>query len=430
MQKRFSSHLACLAAVGLLLVPAARAQDDDAVQAHEEDKHDWTVKWSNGHKMDKDGGEFKLKFGGRIQADYIFASQNEDFDQALGEDAFQNGFEFRRARLFFEGTIYDNIKFKAQYDFAGGDADFKDVWIQVAGIKFGHFKEFMSINEITSSKYLAFNERALPVEFFSPSRNSGVGYTSGNDNVTWGLGYFYDADDFGVSIDQDRTNFTGRFVYRPVYEDAGRSLFHVGGAFTAKQIEDGGSLRFRGRPGNHFGPRPVDTGGIPADDATVLQLELAGVANRFWYAGEYYTVDVSTPSGLEPGEVLMGDPTLDGWYAQAGFYLTDDYRRYKTSSGAWDRQKPGANFGSGEGSGAWEIAVRYAEVDLSEATNPGEISNLSLQLNWYLNPATRIMLGYVLTEVDGVPGIDEDGEPFPSFNGELDSILLRFQVDF
>ena len=205
---------------------------------------------------------------------------------------------------------------------------------------------------------------------------------------------------------------------------------HLGGAFTSKRIEDGGTLRFRGRPGNHFGPRPVDTGGIPADDATTLQLEIAGVADRFWYAGEYYSVDVDTPTDADPEEVLTPDPTLDGWYVQAGYFLSDDHRRYKTSSGAWDRLKPSAPWGSGEGSGAWEIALRYAEADLSEAENPGEISNITLQLNWYLNPATRIMLGYVLTEIDGVPGIDEEGNPFPAFAGEIDSILLRLQVDF
>ena len=427
MYMRVAKYVACLAILGLLGVPGVRAEEEGS----KEHEHDWTAKWSNGHKLEKDDKAFSMKWGGRIQADYIFASQNSAVDEALGEDAFQNGFEFRRARLFMEGTIYERIKFKAQYDFAGGDADFKDVWIAIKGgkgdLKFGHFKEFMSINEITSSKYLAFNERALPVEFFSPSRNSGVGYTARSGAITWGLGYFYDADDFGVSLNEDRTNLTGRFVYRPIESDDGKSLLHLGVAFTAKQIEDGGTLRFRGRPGNHFGPRPVDTRGIPADDALVLQAEIAGVAGRFWYAGEYYDVDVNSPSTvvapLPEEEFVAVDPSLDGWYVQGGFYLTDDYRRYKASSGGWDRQKPSSPWLKDGGKGAWEIGLRYAEVDLSEARGPdayGRMSNFTLNVNWYLNPATRLMLGYVATDIEG-DGVE---------TGTIDSVLIRWQVDF
>ena len=424
MSKRCALHFVASVVLALLIVPMARAQEEGA----EHPEHDWTAEWSSGHKMETSDGAFKLKFGGRIQADFIFASQDEAFDEALGEDAFQNGFEFRRAQLFFEGTLYERIKFKVQYDFAGGDADFKDVWIGFAGrhgeLRFGHFKEFMSINDITSSKYLGFLERALPVEFFSPNRNSGVGYAGSIDSLTFGLGAFYDADDFGRSLDQDRTNVTGRLAWRPFFKDSGKSLLHVGGAFTSKQFEDGGTLHFRGRGGNHFGPRPIDLG-IPADDALVLQLELAGVANRFWYAAEFYTQDVSTPTDADPEEVLTVDPTLDGYYVQAGFYLTDDYRRYKKSIGAWDRQKPSNPFMRSGGGGAWEVALRYAQVDLSEGTNPGELSNVTLAVNWYVNPATRVMFNYVSTHLDGMAMEEE-----PAFSGTVDSFVVRLQVDF
>jgi len=266
MSKRFASYLACLAAIGWLMALAASAQEGE--------EPEWSVKWSDGHKLDSSDKAFKLKFGGRIQADYIFASQNDDIDETLGEDAFQNGFQFRRARLFFQGTLYERVKFKAQYDFAGGDVDFNDVWIGLAtrkgDVRFGHFKEPLSLNELTSSRYIAFLERALPVELFTPARNSGLGYSASNDDFTWGVGAFYDADNFGTSLNQDRYNVSGRLVWRPLFEDQGMRLLHVGLDVSAKQIEEGGTLRFRGRPGNSFGPRPIDTEGVPADDAQLL----------------------------------------------------------------------------------------------------------------------------------------------------------------
>ena len=70
----------------LLLAPVAVADD-------------WVAKWSNGHKIENGDKGHKLKFGGRIMADYQFA----DSDTFTVED----GFEFRRARLFFSGTIYE-----------------------------------------------------------------------------------------------------------------------------------------------------------------------------------------------------------------------------------------------------------------------------------------------------------------------------------
>ena len=380
---------------GLCVAPA---------QADEE----WVVKWSNGHKIEK-GKQFKLKFGGRIMADYQFASG----DDALGASNFEDGFEFRRARLFFSGTIYDKVEFKAQYDFAGGDADVKDLWIALkqswGKVKFGHFKEPFGLEELTSSKYLAFLERSLTAAF-TPGRNSGVGFSGGDDKMNWGVGYFYDADDYGVSTNEDRTNITGRVVFRPVYEEKGKKLFHIGIAATQKERGDADNFRFRVRPEAHFTGRLINTDRFLADSALIYGIELAGVNDQFWYAAEYMTADVDAPA--------VGDPSFGAYYVQAGYYLTKgDYRRYKTSSGAFDRQKPSSVWDKSGGSGAWEIVGRYSSADLTDAgIAGGEEDNITVGVNWYPNPATRLMFNYVMADVDGV--------------GDGDFILVRWQVDF
>lgn len=382
------------------------------------EEEEWVAEWSNGHKFEK-GDSFKMKFGGRIQADFRFASADEELEEALGAEI-ESGFNFRRARLFFEGTMYDRVKFKAQYDFAGGDADFKDVWVALklapGELRFGHAKEHFSLGEMTSSKYLAFLERATPTEVFSASRNSGVSFAaSPNERLNYGLGAHYDTDDFGNSIDSDRFNVTGRVVYRPIYEDSGKNLVHAGLSATQKQIEPGGSLRFRGRSGSGFGPRPIDTGGIPADDALGLNLELAGVHGPVWWQAEYYNVDVTSPSDLVVVDPARPDPTLEGWYVQGGYYLTGEHRRYKTSVGAFDRQKPKSNWDKTGGKGAWEIAARVTSTDLTEAGG-GELDTYTLGLNWYLNPATRLMINVVSAET--------------ADRGDVEFLLFRWQVDF
>ncbi len=388
---RFLRVAIAFALAAFLVVPAASA--------------DWKTKWSNGHKIESEDGKFKLKFGGRLMADYHF----EDCDPGLACEG--DGFEFRRARIFFSGTIYERIEFKTNYDFAGGEADFKDVWIALKSdwgkVKFGHFKEHFSLEELNSSKYLAFLERSLN-NAFAPARNSGIGFEGKSDKVTWGVGAFYDADDFGISTNEDNVNITGRVVFRPLFEDKGRKLFHIGIAATQK--DRASSIRFRVRPEAHFTNRFVDTRSFSADDALIFGLELAGVHNNFWWAAEYNQADVSRPGSL-------GDPTFDGGYIQAGYIFGDNYRRYKTSSATFDRQKPDSNWGMDGGKGAWELAFRYSTIDLTdEGITGGEEDNISVAVNWYLNPATRLMINYVMADIEDV--------------GDADFILVRWQVDF
>ncbi|MEM1202125.1 MAG: porin, partial [Acidobacteriota bacterium] len=56
-------------------------------------------------------------------------------------------------------------------------------------------------------------------------------------------------------------------------------------------------------------------------------------------------------------------------------------------------------------------------LDLNDgAISGGEEDNWTVGVNWYPNPATRLMLNYVHADVDG--------------EGEGDFILVRWQVDF
>jgi len=380
--------------------PGAGARADD----------NWTTKWSNGFKVESKDKQFKLKFGGRIMADYHFADGDDGFGDEL-----ENGFEFRRARLFFSGTLYERVEFKANYDFAGQDADFKDVWIALKGshatVKFGHFKEYFSLEELTSSKYLAFAERSLPVLAFVPSRNSGIGvYGNRGDKIDWGIGAFYESDDSGISADEDNINVTGRVGFRPIYEDEGRRMLHVGVSASQKDLGAGGTFRFRARPEQHLTTRFVNTDRFEADSALLLGIELAGVQDRLWYSAEYISADVDSPLG--------GDPNFTGGYAQVGYYLTEgDHRRFKTKAGVFDRTKPNSPWLKDGGMGAWEIALRYSTLDLNDGNiTGGEEDNITAALNWYPNPATRMMLNYVLADVEGL--------------GDANLIIMRWQVDF
>lgn len=380
--------LAALAAAALF-APAAQAQDD------------WSTKWSNGFKVDSADGRFRLQFGGRVQADYAFASTDDAFE-------IEDGFELRRARLFTSGTVYDKVEFKIEYDFAGGDPAAKDVYVGLAEdwgtLRFGHFKEPFGLEELTSSKYLAFVERSLPVEAFAPSRNSGVGLQGERgETLNWAVGAFYEADDSAKSVGDGNYDVTGRVGYRPLFADGGSRLLHLG--LAASRQERDGTLRFRTRPEAHLAPRLVDTGGFAGDGTTLLGGEVAGVFGPFWFASE--VIQARTDSAA------LGDPTLDGAYVQAGWYLTGESRAF--GGGTFGRTKPKANYGAGIG--AWEVALRYSTVDLGDAgVAGGEQHDVTVALNWTLNPVTRLMLDVVRADVDGA--------------GEADLVVARWAIDF
>lgn len=391
----------------LLAAPAhlwAADADDDGEEAS------WDIGWKDSFYFNSPDGDFKLKFGGRLNADFSFADADQDLEAALGP--IEDASEFRRARLYVSGTIYKRVEFKVQYDFAGGDADLKDAYIgfkdtPIGDVKVGHFKEPFSLEELTSSNYITFLERGLN-NVFAPSRNTGIQVSDGGDRYTWAVGAFRESDDFGFSEGDGKLNLTGRVTGLPVYADKGSRLVHLGLGLSSKDLGDA-RFRYRQRPEAHLSPRFVDTGSFDAERALLADLELAVVSGAFWATAEYTVAD------MDAGP--LGDPSFDSYTVEAGWFLTGESRPYKKSSATFDRVKPKGIFGKDGGRGAWEIAGRVSSLDLGDAAlDGGKLDDISLALNWYPNPASRVMLNWVHADQADL--------------GEADFILLRLQVTF
>ncbi len=108
---------------------------------------------------------------------------------------------------------------------------------------------------------------------------------------------------------------------------------------------------------------------------------------------------------------------FSAFYGYASFFITGEHRKYKTSMAAFDRVKPKKNFGKDGGAGAFEVGLRYSDIDLDDTdVRGGHLVNISLGVNWYLNPATRFMVNYVLAELRGA--------------GDINIFEIRVQVDF
>lgn len=214
--------------------------------------------WKDGLRMETSDKQFKLKLGGRMMADWAWFDVDDEIDAVTGKN--EDGAEFRRARLYVAGEIYENVIFKAEYDFAGGEAQFKDVYIGLKDLgplgtfRAGHMYEPVGLEEQTSSKYITFMERSL-TSVFIPSRNTGFQFnnTCADQKVTWSIGAFHDTDDFGDS-EGDNWNVSTRVTGTPLVTDD--ALVHLGFSYRYGVPNDT-QLRLRQRPSAHMAMRWV-----------------------------------------------------------------------------------------------------------------------------------------------------------------------------
>ena len=388
---------------------------------------DFNSVWNNGFKTTSSDGDFKLKFGGRIMYDYAFWNTNFN-----GTKESFNGSEFRRVRLFNSGQVYKNVKYKIQFDFAGEEVSFKDVYMEitkvpfVGNIKIGHFKEPFRLEALTSSKYITFMERGLPIAF-SPERNVGLMlHNSFLDNkLSIQAGIFQHGLNQGPQNDGDgdfgdNRKITSRITFLPINKND--QLLHLGIGFSNRKWSDN-TYSVSTRPENHLGNKLITAGVSNVEYTNLLGTVIAWVIGPLSIQGEYVITSVNANETIN----------LTSYYGQISYFITGENRQYKNSLAGFDRVSPSKNMGDG-GLGALELAARYSSMDLSEAeTGTGGILNdITLGLNWHLNPCTRIMFNYVIGKADvNTPEIIGDFSVDPGNSSIYENTFqMRIQIDF
>ncbi len=390
--------------------------------------------WDKGLRFKSQDGNFKLEVGGRIMNDWGWMSEGQDIESAIGD--LVDSTEQRRARFYMAGTMYGNIGYKMEFDWAGGSASFNDVFMELKKIpvlgnfRVGHTKEPYSLEMMNSSKYMTFLERGLN-NTFAPSRNTGFrAYNHALDKrLSWSAGIFRNADTFGDSKGNRRTeggySLTGRITGLTWYVGDGTKLIHTGisyshqNAFADDAQETG--FRFSSKPEINLANVLVDTGRFTADSSNLYNPELSVVYGPFSFQAEYTFADINLKGDTQP------DPHFTGFYAYGSYFLTGEHRVYKREKAVFRSITPKNNFkwGRGQGKGAIELAARYSELDLSnQDINGGRMQDTTLGVNWYLNPNTRVTMNYVHANVDRLVGttrLDDES---------ADMVAMRFYIDF
>ncbi len=381
---------------------------------------DWgEVKWDNGLRLENIEKGYKVKIGGQLMLDGITVQpqSNGVIDTIVSSGS---GVEFRRLRLYSAGKIYRNILYKLKFDFAGGNVVLKEAYITltkipgVGNVQIGYFKEPVGLEMLTSSKYITFMERAL-TNPLTPERNTGLMLynTELNERLMWAAGYFLPSDNFGNYVGE-KYHLTGRLSGLPIYNtEAKYKVLHIGASYTY-QYQDNSEYILKSRPESHL-IDPIILAEIDKAKA-VNQIggEIAFVYGPFSIQSEYINATAQTSDG----SMLQNDKyNFSAFYGYASFFITGEHRNHKASKAAFGRVKPKKNFGKDGGAGAFEVALRYSDIDLDDTdVKGGELANISLGLNWYLNPATRFMFNYVFAELKDA--------------GNINIFQMRFQVNF
>jgi phosphate-selective porin OprO/OprP len=379
-------------------------------------------------KKKVDAAKPSVKWTGELQADFYWFNQDAANKASYGD--IENGEAFRRARFGMFGD-YGPTFYRIEMDFAqAGRPTFLDVFLGIHDLpngnhfRVGHFFEPFGLERQTSNRFVTFMERAMPEQAFAPARNTGVcinrNYDDENGTIAYGL-FNTDSDAWGDSVgDTFNTAATGRITYLPWYLCDGREYLHLGAAYSFRGSKND-EARFRAQPEARLGaanpnvPFFVDTGLIPSDHFQIAGLESAWIHGSFSLQSEYMMCSVDADDGT--------DPFFNGWYAQASYFLTGEYRPYQRKLAILDRVIPNTNFirylGDPDdkrtcyGPGAWEVAVRLSQVDLNDdGWTGGRNTDFTAGLNWYLTPHLRFTSNYIHAMPRDQAGVDSEADIF------------------
>lgn len=358
-------------------------------------------------------GRFEAKFGGRIHLDANIPLNDDADNNAEGIGDQTTDIYFRRARLTLTGKAY-GWSYKFENDFAGQSEDsgsgFREMWIGTklgaANLRVGQAKPYRGMEELTSSNEVSFIERpfASATSIYGDRQyTTGLFVDGSRDRWGWGLSaYNLRAGD---GPETDGLGASARVYALPIMSDTG--LLHLGLSASidnpANQYSVApSSARYAGRSG----PKQSFAGVASTEDQTTVGAELAGQMGRFTAQSEYAAATFSQPVG--------NDLDVDTFYAQFSYMLSGGVKRYDIKKGVFKSPKLKS------AAGAWEAKVRYDSIESDGLPVDSKASHFIVGLNWYINPAVRLMLEYISGQT----------EPEVGPESALDAFVTRLQFAF
>jgi len=388
--------------------------------------------------MQLDAAQYDQPSAGPTSADFrrdgpALGASASNVEAAHARDL-KNGDVFRRARIGLDGTVYGDWDYRVLLDFAGTGTEnagqVYETWVQYSGLKplhfrIGAFSPSIGLDDQASTNGMPFLERAVSSDLArglaaGDTRTAAEVFANGDHWLVSGaltgrtIGVVNTGTASGTAQTYgDQLGFVGRVAGTPFH---GKDwLIHLGahGSYVARPANVGGPtvtgaaalsaevVSLGNTPELRVdGTKLINTGAIDAHSAETVGAEFAVQKRNFLLQAEYDHFGVQRSDGV-------ASPSFQGYYVSGSWMLTGEARKYNATTAAFDAPAVDHPFSlSGGGLGAWEIAVRYSDMNLNyhagaagslpsaSAIRGGDEQNVTAGLNWYLNPVVRFMLDY------------------------------------
>jgi phosphate-selective porin OprO/OprP len=439
--------------------------------------------------LESEDKAFRFHVGARMQPDFVFgAGADKNVQQGIGGTGpFLEGANMRRARLQFDGWVFENIDFDFEYDFSntvfntgtrgGNQTPDKtptntqpfsnlenapgpaDVWASInympviGGFRVGILKPAIGLDHLTSSRFLDFMERSSGFDTYY-NRNNGFepGFMFFNHNeektATYQLSITRTSNGpFGFNQGGGAWDYSGRLTWLPYFEDDGRYMMHLGIGAKWQGLDRSTGVgianfntRWLLRNGQSGLQDVVALAVLTGQDQAIVNPEFFMNIGSLSIQSEYIASQVNGVTNfatqLTPKSVNVPSRSFysQSAYIQAMYFLTGEYRPYGRtavhgSGAAPTRVVPLSNFfwlpgesGNIFSKGAWQVGARYCYTNLEDGQISGGVVNeVTLGLNWFLNPNMKFQWNYALGHRELQGGTS---------NGNYYGFGMRMAMDF
>ena len=396
---------------------------------------------------------FRYWFDNRVYFDgavYINDNTYQGVEHKIG-----NGVNIRRMRFAMKAIIYGNWGGEIDFDFGNNAVDIKDAYIRYIGknwqLKAGNFREPMSMETMTTSRYITFIERPMATEQ-APSRHLGVDYKMFTNHIFFEGGLFSSNIANDLIRDQNKSNgtnagwsATARFAYAPIKKD--KMVLHIGasGSYRLPKIQELGdpinSFRYGENAETEINRKKyIDTDWVPyCKTKTIYGFEAAYAVKNFRVQGEYLQTNITRDASKVPtGEDKY---SLDGWYVMGSWLITNADYYYNMADAEFSQ----IDFRNNQ-KGAFEVALRYSFMDANTFKEGIDIPYLqggsgesyTVGVSYYFNYYVKMMLNYAYLNhdrwADGkgkfkTYDIDDNGNDItPTGKGGIDFSTIQARI--
>jgi phosphate-selective porin OprO and OprP len=386
-----------------------RELEADSIKAASKDKVSATASAKDGFTIKSADGKYAVRFKGVLQTDGRFFLS----DSAV---PVTNTFFLRRARPILEATIGKYLEMRLMPDFGQGTTVLFDAYTDVKvspafAVRVGKFKAPIDLERLQSASDIVFAERAMATNL-APNRDVGLQLSGDLDSglVAYQVGVFNGVPDLGNGDGDvsDAKDFIGRIFLQPFKTGAAKG-FGVGVAGSTG-IERGTiaapQLAGYRTGGQQTWFRYISSTTTPAGNAFADGRRQRLAPQAYFYAG---------PLGLH-GEYINSWQVVSragfattklkhsAWQATGSYFLTGEKNSFRSAAPRKPFDPKAGTFG------AVELAARYGELSIDDATfpafanpasTPSKARAWAVGINWYLARSIKAVVDYEHTTFTG-----------------------------